>query len=133
MYAAKNIKDALPDIEQLSKSATDQKYNSYMQTRKRVADFFEKTITIINESSESENFKKISSLYNGIQESYKEMLAELHHEDWQKKLDEVEFSTIVNFNREIYTCEKSIAFALKDLLLSEEEAAKFDELPGFIR
>ena len=61
------------------------------------------------------------------------MLAELHHEDWQKKLDEVEFSTIVNFNREIYTCEKSIAFALKDLLLSEEEAAKFDELPGFIR
>jgi len=133
MYAAKNIKDALPDIEMLSKSSKDQKYNSYMQTRERIADFFTKAITLVNDSSETENFKKISSLYNGIQKSYKEMLAELHREDLQKKLDEVEFSTIVNFNREIYTCEKSIAFALKDLLLSEEEAGKFDDLPGFIR
>ena len=133
MYAAKNIKDALPDIELLSKSSKDQKYNSYIQTRKRIADFFENTITLVNESSESENFKKISLLYKGIQKSYKEMLSELHREDLHKKIDEVEFSTIVNFNREIFTCEKSIAFALKDLLLSEEESIKFDDLPGFIR
>ena len=61
------------------------------------------------------------------------MLSELHREDLHKKIDEVEFSTIVNFNREIFTCEKSIAFALKDFLLSEEESIKFDDLPGFIR
>ena len=61
------------------------------------------------------------------------MLAELHKEDLRNSLTEVEFSTIINFNREIYTCEKSVIFAVKDLILTEEEAARFDELPGFIR
>jgi phosphate:Na+ symporter len=61
------------------------------------------------------------------------MLAELHREDLHKNLTELEFSTIINFNREIFTCEKSVAFAVKGLLLTGEEAAHFDELPGFIR
>ncbi|MEO7923218.1 MAG: Na/Pi symporter [Chitinophagaceae bacterium] len=133
IYAAKNIKDAWPDIDQLSKSSKDQKYNYYLHTRERIADFFEKIITLVNTPDPQHNLKKITAIYNVLQDSYRQMLTELREEDLRENLTEVEFSTIVNFNREIYTCEKSIAFAVKDLLLTEEEAARFDELPGFIR
>ncbi|MBK7680305.1 MAG: Na/Pi symporter [Chitinophagaceae bacterium] len=133
MYAAKNIKDAWPDIEQLSKSSKDQKYNYYLLTGERVTSFFEKIIPLVFEIKTKNLFEKITVIYKFIQENYKQMLAELHREDLHKNLTELEFSTIINFNREIFTCEKSVAFAVKGLLLTGEEAAHFDELPGFIR
>ncbi len=133
MYAAKNIKDAWPDIEQLSKSSKDQKYNYYLHTGERIADFFEKIIALVNTRPSPGNFEKMTAVYRSIQESYRSMLTELRREDLQETLDEIEFSTIINFNREIYTCEKSIVFAVKDLVLTEQESARFDELPGFIR
>lgn len=133
MYAAKNIKDAMPDIEQLSKSSKDKKYEYYQLTGERIKDFFGKMVSMIAEPRGSDHFSKINEVYKNIQDSYREMLAALYKQELHKSLDEIEFSTIVNFNREIYTCEKSVVFAAKDLLLTEEEAARFDELPGFIR
>lgn len=133
MYAAKNIKDAIPDIEQLMKSSKDQKYDYYLRTGERIKEFFENIISLLADRNQENLYQGIHSIYKKIQESYQEMLTALHKEELHKGLDEIEFSTIVNFNREIYTCEKSVVFAVKDLLLNEEEAARFDELPGFIR
>ena len=48
-------------------------------------------------------------------------------------LNETEISTIINYNRELYTAYKSLILAVKDLLVPEKEAAAFEELPGFIR
>jgi phosphate:Na+ symporter len=48
------------------------------------------------------------------------------------KLNEMEISTVINFNREFYTSFKSIILALKDGVLTTKDAAYFDDLPGFI-
>lgn len=133
MYAAKNIKDAWPDIEQLSKSSKDQKYDSYLHTGERLHAFFDKVLPLVNDKKAEFLFEKLTDIYKLMQENYRQMLNELHRDDLHKNLDELEFSTLVNFNREIYTCQKSIAFAVKDMLLNEKESAHFDELPGFIR
>jgi phosphate:Na+ symporter len=50
-----------------------------------------------------------------------------------KNLSETEISTIINYNRELYSSYKSIILAAKDVLLTENEAESFDELPGSIR
>ncbi len=133
LYAAKNVKDAWPDIEQLSKSSKDLEYNYFLQTGERLALFFETIIELVAARTKPDQFNQITGIYKKIQEGYREMLAELHRNDLRKHLSEIEFSTVVNFNREIYTCEKSVAFAVKELILTEEEATRFDELPGFIR
>lgn len=132
MYAAKNIKDAYPDIEQLKKSSNDRKYEVYLHIRDNIAGFFEQVLKLLK-SEKEDHSRHITEIYQNIQEGYRQMLKELHHDTPGKKMSEIDFSTIINFNREIYTCEKSIVFALKDYLLNEKEAAAFDDLPGFIR
>jgi phosphate:Na+ symporter len=133
MYAAKNIKDTFVDIEQLKKSSNDRKYTYFKDTGTRISGFFADILRIVRSPADRNEFDALRNLYKGIQENYKQLLQDLHKEDLRKSLSELEFSTILNFNREISTCEKSVLFAVKDLVLKEEQAVKFDDLPGFIR
>jgi phosphate:Na+ symporter len=133
MYAAKNIKDMLPDIEQLKKSSNDIKYEFYRKMGKAISDFYKRVIDLLEPSDSKLSFEKLTGIYQSMQEEYKKTLQELYKEGYEKNLTEIEFSTIVNFNREMYTSEKSVVFALKDYLLREEQASYFEDLPGFIR
>ncbi|HVT86601.1 MAG TPA: Na/Pi symporter [Chitinophagaceae bacterium] len=133
MYAAKNLKDALPDIDQFKKSSNDIKYGFYRMTSDKIAAFYEATIQMLPSKEQGRFFESLSSLYKSVQLEYADTLKNLYQKEYVTHLNEVEFSTLFNFNREMYTMEKSILFALKDLLLSEKEAEYFDELPGFIR
>jgi phosphate:Na+ symporter len=133
MYAAKNLKDAFPDILQLKRSSNDEKYNFYQLTSDRIENFFREIINLTRSVNTPSYFDRVTAIYNFVQEEYSKTLGELYKESLVRNLSEVEFSTLLNFNREMYTLEKSIIFAMKDLLLNEKEAAHFDELPGFIR
>jgi len=133
MYAAKNIKDTLPDIEQLKGSSNDVKYAFYRKTGQAISAFYEKVIHFLERNELQLSFEKLVDLYKSMQEEYKKMLEELYNKGFEKNLNEIEFSTIMNFNREMYTSEKSVVFALKDYLLHEKEASYFEDLPGFIR
>jgi phosphate:Na+ symporter len=77
--------------------------------------------------------KSITKLYHTIQEGYTQTLQELYIEGIARHLNEVEISTLINFNREMYTAFKSLMFTLKDYLLSGKETDYFTEIPGFIR
>ncbi|HRF20407.1 MAG TPA: Na/Pi symporter, partial [Chitinophagaceae bacterium] len=50
MYAAKSIKDALPDINQLSNSSNDVKFGFYTQSRGGVDEFCTKAFHIVDEN-----------------------------------------------------------------------------------
>jgi phosphate:Na+ symporter len=133
MYAAKNLKDALPDIEQLKRSSNDEKFEFYLRTRERIAAFYQSAIALAATGHQAGYFEQLTLLYKSVQAEYSETLKNLYREGLVKNLSEVEFSTLLNFNREIYTLQKSVLFALKDFLLTEQEAESFDDLPGFIR
>ncbi len=133
MYAAKSMKNALPDIDQLRKSSNDLKYGFYKMTSERVAEFYKKIIYLLTSQEKNSFFELISSLYRSVQSEYSNTLKDLYKKEYVDHLSEVEFSTLFNFNREMYTVQKSILFALKDLLLDEKEAGRFDDLPEFIR
>jgi phosphate:Na+ symporter len=133
MYAAKNIKDTFPDIEQLKKSSNDMKYEFYRKTGQGISDFYEKVINLLEPAEPQLNFERLTAVYKSVQQGYKKILQELYNEGFEKNISEIEFSTIINFNREMYTSEKSVVFALKDYLLHEKQASYFEELPGFIR
>jgi len=133
MYAAKNVKDAYPDIEQLKKSSNDLKYDFYRQSSEMIKEFYERVVQLLMSNGQDLSFKELSAVYQLVQEGYARTLHELYKGGLVKNLSDTEFSTLLNFNREMYTSQKSIVFALKDLLLTEKEAAWFDELPGFIR
>jgi phosphate:Na+ symporter len=133
MYAAKNIKDALPDIEQMGSSSNDTKYNFYLDAQKKIKSFCDEVVTLMERAAQGSVLEPLTALYKETQASYAQSLKDLYKEGMEKHLSETEISTLVNFNREAYTAFKSIIFSLKDLLLNTHEADKFDELPGFIR
>lgn len=133
MYAAKSIRDAQHDIDQMRNSSNDIKYNFYIQSRDKLLIFYEKIQLLLN-GKEGENcLEELTLLYQSITSGYSTTLASLYKDSIANKVSEVEISTLVNFNRELYTSFKSILFGLKDYLLTLKEADFFDSQPGFIR
>jgi phosphate:Na+ symporter len=133
MYAAKNIRDAQHDIEQMRNSSNDVKYNFYLQLREQLLGFYRKVKELLDEENGIDNYKKLSLLYQTVTTGYSETLQQLYKESLANRVSEIEITTLINFNRELFTCFKSILFGLKDYLLTPGEGEYFDFLPGFIR
>jgi phosphate:Na+ symporter len=133
MYAAKNIRDAQHDIEQMRNSSNDVKYNFYLQSRERLFRFYQQVGELLDEKNGVDNYKKLSLLYQSVTAGYSETLQQLYKESLTNGVSEIEVTTLINFNRELSTSFKSILFGLKDYLLTPKEGEYFDSLPGFIR
>lgn len=132
MYAAKSIKDASFDAALLRNSSNDKKFAYYNESREKI-DHLLVSLTGILQQPTAETATTLIQLYKQIIEQYTQELQELYRQSSIEHLNETEISTIINYNRELYTAYKSLLLAAKDLLLNEQEAIRFDELPGFIR
>lgn len=133
MYAAKSIKDAIPDLQQLQNSSNDVKYELYIRLRGNAQQFLDDAEALVMKGTGDDLFDHILAIYRRVQKEYSFTLREMYEESKSQRLTAAETSTILNLNREMITAYKSIVFALKDFLLSAEKSAYFDELPGFIR
>ncbi|MGB5007376.1 MAG: Na/Pi symporter [Ferruginibacter sp.] len=133
MYAAKSIHDAEHDILQMSNSSNDVKYDFYLQSGERLFDFYRQVQTLLKGNTVSGYTAGLSAVYQNITTGYAESLQALYKDSLANRVSEIEISTLINFNRELYTFFKSTLYSLKDYLLSPKEAEYFDNLPGFIR
>lgn len=133
MYAAKNIRDAQHDILQIKNSSNDIKYNFYGESREKLLIFYKSVLNILNRENRTNQFDELASLYRTVTMGYSDTLKLLYRENLASRVSETEISTLINFNRELYTSFKSILFGLKDFLLTTKEAEYFEGLPGFIR
>lgn len=77
--------------------------------------------------------KGFSEIYKSVTSGYTNTLQHLYKEGTAGKVNETEITTLLNFNREIFTGFKSLVFAVKDRLLDKDQSKHFDEMPGFIR
>lgn len=132
MYAAKNIKDALPDTDQLRNSSNDVKYNFYLATRETVNGFCSQLYRLTADHPEQQ-FAALTSTYHAVTANYTGTLQQLYKETTSEQVNEEEITTLLNFNREIFTAFKSLLFGAKDYLFDREQSRYFDDLPGFIR
>lgn len=132
MFAAKSVKDSYFDIEQFRNSSNDTKYQLYWQKRKAVQNFYERLYTLLL-SPPANAFEDMVDMYNKVHQGYTEDLNNLYKEGLETRINEVEITTLLNFNRELYSSHKAIVWAVKDYLLNKEQADYFVELPGFIR
>jgi len=133
MYAAKNIRDAQHDIQQMSNSSNDIKYSFYTLSREKLLNFYQHIQLLLDRQKGINYFEELSAVYQSVTKGYSEALQSLYKESLARHVSETEISTLINFNRELYTSFKSLLFGLKDYLLTSKEADYFDALPGFIR
>jgi len=132
MYAAKSFKDALPDKEQLQNSSNEIKFAFYKETRAEVEKFCKAVQELLKEDKQ-DKAKKLTDIYRSVTAGYTTTLQHLYKEGTAGNVNETEITTMLNFNREIFTGFKSIFFAAKDHLLDKEQSKHFDDMPGFIR
>lgn len=132
MYAAKSIKDSVPDMEQLEKSSNDTKFGFYRQTQERVGQFCSHLYELKTREA-APTVEKLAELYTSVTRGYNDVLRQFFMESIAGQLSETEITTLLNFNREIYTAFKSFVFGVKDLLFDRQQSHYFEELPGFIR
>lgn len=131
MYAAKNIRDIRMDIDHLRNSSNESKYNYYLQSRQKLEQFYNQVIPLLEENRPA--YRVLTELQESITRGYMDSLKQLYRQSTVDQVSESDITTFINFNRELYTSFKSIVFGLKEYLLTPDEAAFFDGLPGFIR
>lgn len=132
MYAAKSMHDSAADIRQLRESSNEDKYAAYKRARQEMDDFTAGVARLFD-LPPAERFEQIVSSYQGLQTRYAVQITQLYHPALALRVNQVEISTLLNFNRELYSGFKAMVWAVKDLLLTGQEADYFSELPGFIR
>lgn len=133
MFAAKSIKDSHQDIDQFKNSSNDVKYQLYVHRSEELKKFYERLAALLLKPEGYNAFEDMVAIYNAVQVAYTEELNNLYKEGMDANLSDVEISTLINFNREIYNSYKAIVWATKDYLLDKDQAKYFGELPGFIR
>ena len=134
MFAAKSFHDSEADIGQFRNSSNDEKFRVYTGARETVSAFCDRSESILASASPSPDlFSELVSHYRVVQQGYANQSARFYREGLQTSLNELELSTLVNFNRELYSGFKAMAWAMNDLLLDRKQSAYFAELPGFIR
>ena len=131
MYAAKSMKDAIHDIEQLRNSSNDVKHDYYLQTGKAVELFCTRITDLLQKESVAP--EEVIEIFKSVPAEYNNSLQLLYRDKIAGQVSEIEITTLINFNREIFSVFKSLMFSIKDHFLEKEHSKQLDELPGFIR
>lgn len=132
MFAAKSFHDSESDIRQFRNSSNDEKFTFYTSACKNNLNFLNDLFKLLGQPP-AVRFNNAVELYNRLQLDYNAQMTRLYHDGIQSKLNESEISTLLNFNRELFSGYKALIWSVKDFVLDKQEASYFSELPGFIR
>jgi phosphate:Na+ symporter len=131
-YAAKSFRDCVADVEDFSDSGKDNKFSMYEDGGKQMASFAYQMEALLFDTTDDKQ-QALLQFHHAVQQQYRSNIQHIYAGIVTKGLQEIEVTSALNLNREITTGLKSLSMSAKDVLLSRQEAAAFEELPGFIR
>jgi phosphate:Na+ symporter len=82
-------------------------------------------------SKDTTSYQKLESVFNEIEHNYSSALDNFYKSALVKPIEDLDFTTAINFNRELFTSNKAMLMAVKDFLLNEKDAEAFNELPVY--
>ncbi len=128
MHSVKSMKDIAGNINNLKRSSKDIKFDFFITHKKEVSDLYTQFATA-TQFPKKADFKTLHDIYDSIESNYNAALNGFYKDAQQAKLEDTDWTIVINFNRELFTSNKAMLFAVKDLLLEEKEAEEFNELP----
>jgi phosphate:Na+ symporter len=130
MHAAKSIKDISTNIRNLRQSSKDIKYKFFIHHKKETEQLYGQLHKLLHQKR-SVSFKKLQEIFTGIQETYSSALQDFYKDAKDASVEDMDLTTALNFNRELFTSNKAMLMAVKDLRLEEKEAKDFNEVPVY--
>ena len=128
MYSVKSIKDIGSNITNLSRSSKDIKFDFFIRNKKETEDLYQEFNAYLTHH-EKATFEKLQSLYNNIQNNFSSALNNFYKEAQNAPIEDIDMTTAINFNRELFTSNKAMLIAVKDFLLEEKQTRDFNEIP----
>lgn len=130
MHAIKSMKDIGSNIANLRRSSTDIKFNLFTQQKGETEELYWQ-LNILLERKTKPDFEKLQSIFTTIQDNYSSALNNFYKEAQDGNIEDLDITTVINFNRELFTSHKAILISVKDFLLEEKEAQGFNEIPVY--
>ncbi|MFV8373151.1 Na/Pi cotransporter family protein [Flavobacterium sp. LB2P74] len=128
MHAVKSIKDIGSNITNLSSSSKEIKYQFFLHHKKETQKLYMKLNTFLNTDIKS-GFEALKTQFDTIQKNYTSALNTFYIEAQLEPIEDIDITTVINFNRELFTSNKAMLMAVKDILLDEKQAQNFNEIP----
>ncbi len=130
MHGVKSVKDISSNINNLKHSSKDIKFDFFMHHQKETEQLYA-DLNAFMSGKKSVSFDNLQAVNNTIQNNYTSALNSFYKEAQQAAIEDMDITTAINFNRELFTSNKAMLMAVKDFLLEEKEAKDFNELPVY--
>lgn len=128
MHSVKSVKDIGTNISNLRNSSKDIKYNFFIHHKKETENLYLQLNAFLSEDKKV-SFEELQYLFDSIQNNYSSALNTFYTEAVTAPIEKIDITTVINFNRELFTSNKAMLMAVKEILLEEKEAEYFNEIP----
>ena len=129
VHAAKCLKDTHHDLQQFRESVDDRFNAWFAKFRDAAEDFFAAFDRLRGAEQPSHRFENLVELKNKNESLHTKLHADIYHEVALDALTEVQISTLLNVNRELFSSNQSLLASLADVLLDIESAAEYGSIP----
>lgn len=128
MHSVKSIKDIGSNISNLKHSSKDIKYHFFLHHKKETENLYLQLNAFL-EQEQKGSFEELKKLFYFIQNNYSSSLNDFYSEAQNTSIEDIDITTVINFNRELFTSNKAMLMAIKDFLLKEKQAEDFNVIP----
>jgi phosphate:Na+ symporter len=130
MHAVKSLKDIGNNINNLRHSSKDIKFLFFNNYQKET-EYLYRELSALMRSEKKIGIKEFQVLYDRIHTNFNSSLHNFYKEVQFTDVEGSDITTVINFNRELFTSNKAILMAVKDFVLSEKQALEFNEVPAY--
>jgi len=130
MHSAKSMKDIKDNIADLSQSSKDAKFDLFNQSKAETTNLYQYLNNILEENK-TVNYHDLENILNVVEANFIKALTEFYNAARIENLEEIDLTTFITFNRELFTANKAIIMAAKELLLNADQAQSFNALPVY--
>lgn len=128
MHSVKSVKDIGTNIANLKNSSKDIKYKFFIHNKQETEALYRQFNALMTEEKPA-NFENLQHVFNTIEDNYSSALNTFYSEAQDAPLEKIDITTVINFNRELFTSNKAMLMTVKDFLLKEEETQQLHEAP----
>lgn len=130
MHSLKSVKDIGTNITNLRHSSKEIKYNFFIHHKKETENLYLQLNAFLSEDKKA-SFEELQTIFDSIQNNYSTALNDFYTEAQHAPIENLDITTIINFNRELFTSNKAMLMAVKEMVLDEKQAEFFNEIPKY--
>lgn len=126
MYASKCLNDIYTNMTSLRRSSKDILFDFFTQQKEYNSRLYQE-LAVLLFKDKSQDVEKLKKILSDIETNYSQSLTDFYKNAQSTLLNNIDITQVINFNRELFTSNKAILMAVKDLLLQNKEAESFNE------